>query len=128
VNCVPEFCDTANFGFPRREGEIAEGVLWVERTPERSWKSELSSSGQCEKEGLGVSRLDREGRDLFPSQMKSNFEKPREVFLRNGMKKKKLSLFLHRFHEHGESKTYPRPIVSIFHFPVGVLILQEVFQ
>jgi hypothetical protein len=44
------------------EGEINRGVvLWVTRTPERSWKS-FDSSGRVKEEGPGESGLSVEGR------------------------------------------------------------------
>jgi hypothetical protein len=40
----------------------------------------------------------------IPGKMKMNFEKPREVFLHNGLKNKNLSQVFHRYHHLGESK------------------------
>jgi hypothetical protein len=61
-------------------------------------------------------------------QIKTNFKKPREVFLRNGMKNKKISHFFHRCHEQGESKPSSRPFFPDFHFSVTVLILRELLR
>jgi hypothetical protein len=60
---VNEFCNIAKPDFPRSEGEIAEELLWVVRTPERSWKSSLTLRARDE-EGPGESGLDHEGRDF----------------------------------------------------------------
>jgi hypothetical protein len=49
-------------------------------------------------------------------QMKTNFKKPREVFLHNGMKNKNLSQFFHRCHEQGESKPSFEALFSRFSF------------
>jgi hypothetical protein len=59
---------------------------------------------------------------------KMNFEKPREVFLRNGMKNKNLSHFLHRCHHLGESKLSFSLNFWIFGFPVTVPILRELLR
>jgi hypothetical protein len=61
-------------------------------------------------------------------KMKTNFKKPREVFLHNGMKNKKISHFFHRYHEQGESKPSSRPFFPDFHFFVTVLILRELLR
>jgi hypothetical protein len=57
-----------------------------------------------------------------------NFEKPREVFLHNGMKNKNLSPFLHRCHHMGESKLSFSLIFRISGFSVSALILRELFR
>jgi len=61
-------------------------------------------------------------------QTNMNFEKPREIFLCNGMKNKNLSQFFHRFHEQGESKPSSRPFFPVFHFSVTILILRELLR
>jgi hypothetical protein len=61
-------------------------------------------------------------------QMEMNFKKPKEVFVHNGTKNKKISHFLHRYHEKGESKPSSSPIFPVFHFSVTVLILRELFR
>jgi hypothetical protein len=61
-------------------------------------------------------------------KMKTNFKKPREVFLHNGMKNKNLSQFFHRCHEQGESKPSSRPFFPDFRFSVTVLILRELLR
>jgi hypothetical protein len=63
MRSVNEFRDIAKPDFPRSEGEITEELLWVVRTPERSWKSSLTLRAR-DKEGPGESGLDREGRDF----------------------------------------------------------------
>jgi hypothetical protein len=60
--------------------------------------------------------------------MKMNFEKPREVFLRNGMKNKNLSHFftgatIWENQSHLSASFFRFPI-----FPVSVLILRELFR
>jgi hypothetical protein len=47
-----KFRDIAKLDFLRSEGEIVEELLWVVRTPERSWKSSLTLQA-CEREGPG---------------------------------------------------------------------------
>jgi hypothetical protein len=61
-------------------------------------------------------------------QMKTNFKKPREFFLRNGMKNKNLSQCFYRCHEKGESKPSSRSFFPDFRFSVTVLILREMLR
>jgi hypothetical protein len=66
--------------------------------------------------------------EAVSGKMKTNFKKPRQVFIHNGMKNKNLSHFFHRCHEQGESKPSSRAFFPYFLFSITVLILRELLQ
>jgi hypothetical protein len=59
---------------------------------------------------------------------KMNFEKPREVFLHNGLKNKNLSIFFTGATSWENRSHLRAPFFHFFIFPVTVLILRELFR
>jgi hypothetical protein len=61
-------------------------------------------------------------------QTRQILKKPREGFVQNGMKNKKIFHIFQRCHQLGESKLSFSLIFRIFGFPVTVLILWELLR
>jgi hypothetical protein len=66
--------------------------------------------------------------EAVSGKMKIDFKNTREVFSQNGLKNKKISQFLQRSYDQGESKPSSRPFFLDFHFSVTVPILQELLR